>query len=133
MIAWPSRRVWQIVLGIYGVALMVATHWPGAQVNVIPGLRLDLFVHVGAYAALAGLIALAGAGASLPPAPATILVAAIGLAWASLDEATQAIPILRRTFDAHDLVADAAGVAIGSVAGVLLARRRPKAGQESSR
>ncbi|MFG0283881.1 MAG: VanZ family protein [Phycisphaerales bacterium JB039] len=128
-----NRRVWRIALVVYAIALVTATHWPGARVNVIPGLRLDLLIHVGAYAALAGLLALAGVGAEWRAGRAVVLIILVASGWALIDEVTQAIPALRRTFDLEDLGADVAGAIVGATIGVALARRRPKADQQSSR
>lgn len=129
----PGVRLWRIALVIYLVALMTATHWPGARVNVIPGLRLDLLIHLAAYAGLAGLMALAGLGARWRAGRAVLLITGAAAAAALLDEATQAIPIVRRTFDLEDLGADVAGALIGAAVGVSIARRRGKGGQQSSR
>ena len=133
MIPRPGAPFWGWALAIYWTALMVATHWPGAQVNVVPGLRLDLLIHIGAYAGLAGLMAFAGFGARWPPGRAVLLITGLTAALALLDEATQAIPIVRRTFDPDDLIADFAGAVLGAAIGVAVARRRGKAGQQSSR
>lgn len=129
----PGVRLWRLALVVYSLALVTATHWPGARVNVIPGLRLDLLIHVGAYAGLAGLMALAGLGARLPAGRAVLLITGVAAAAALVDEATQAIPIVRRTFDLEDLGADVAGALVGAAVGVAIARRRGKGGQQSSR
>lgn len=129
----PGAAAWRWALAIYWLALTVATHWPGATVNVVPGLRLDLLIHIGAYAGLAGLMALAGVGRAWRPGRAVILITGLAGALALLDEATQAIPVFRRTFDLHDLIADVAGAVLGATVGVWFTRRRPKAGQQSSR
>lgn len=129
----PGAASWKWALVIYWLALMVATHWPGAQVNVVPGLRLDLLIHIGAYAGLAGLMAFAGIGGAWRPGRAVVLITGLACALALLDEATQAIPAFRRTFDLHDLIADAAGAMLGATVAIWIIRRRPKAGQQSSR
>lgn len=127
----PGAVAWQFALGGYWAVLMVATHWPGAQVNVVPGVRLDLFIHIGAYAALAGLMALAGVGASWRPGRAVVLIVGLSVVLALLDEGTQ--PLFQRTFDLDDLIADAAGAVLGASVGVGITRRRAKAVQQSSR
>ena len=133
MMPAPGAALWKWALGVYWLALMTATHWPGAQVNVIPGLRLDLLIHIGAYAGLAGLAAFAGVGARWRPGRAALLIWVLAVALALLDEATQAIPAVRRTFDPDDLIADAAGALLGAAVGVWLTRRRQEGGQQSSR
>jgi VanZ family protein len=119
-----GATVWKWALAIYWVALMVATHWPGAQVNVIPGLRLDLLIHIGAYAGLAGLMAFAGVGAAWRPGRAVLLIVGLTALLALLDEGTQAIPAVRRTFDPDDLIADLVGAVLGAAVGVAITRRR---------
>jgi len=133
MMARPDIRAWRVALTIYYLALVVATHWPGASVNVVPGLRLDLFIHIGAYAGLAGLMALAGVGGGWRPGRAVVLIAGLTIVLALLDEATQEIPVVRRTFDVDDLIADAAGAVLGASVGVTVTRRRAKGVQQSSR
>jgi VanZ family protein len=133
MMARPNNRAWRVALTTYYLALVVATHWPGANVNVVPGVRLDLFIHIGAYAGLAGLMALAGVGGGWWSGRAVVLIVGLTAALAVLDEATQAIPVVRRTFDVDDLIADLAGAVLGASAGVTVTRRRAKGVQQSSR
>ena len=118
----PSRVVgaarWTFLA--YALALAIATHWPQLRVGLGSIPRPDLFIHVGVFAGWAFLFARA---AWFGPrfSPANILGAAgIGLAYGAIDEATQAIEIVRRSARWDDLAANILGVGAGIGATLLL-------------
>jgi len=100
---------------VYALVLFTATHKPGVDVNVVPGWRIDLLVHVGAFGLWALLLGLSGLAGRVDTAAGLGRLVAIGLAYAAFDEGTQAIPGLRRVFAVEDLVANWAGIVCGSL------------------
>lgn len=113
--ARAARRAWRIALVAYLVPVSVATHWPRLG---FPGAgTIDKFVHFLAFGTLAWLWMHAK-----PWGRASIgwLLAA---AWVFVDERTQALEVLGRTFSVHDMVAGWLGV---SLAGLLFWLRRER-------
>lgn len=90
------------------VASFVATHWPALELK--PGMPGDKLLHAVTFAALTFLLWRARIVTRVG-----WLVAAM-LLWAAIDEATQAIPWIRRYASLADFLADAIGVAIAAMA-----------------
>lgn len=108
-----AARAWRIALVAYLVPVSVATHWPRLGFN--SGGPIDKFVHFLAFGVLAWLWMNARPWGR--PSVGWLLAAA----WVYLDERTQAIEILGRTFSGFDMIAGWIGVAM---AGLLFAARR---------
>jgi len=110
------------VLVIYWLALAIATHLPRAP--ELPLAQGDKYLHVAAYAVLATLAATCWSAWRPPMRMGQLLMlAAILIAYAALDEVTQ-IPVGRKA-DLADWMADVVGILIGmSVFGVFRWRRR---------
>lgn len=120
----PNPSLRRAAFLAYALALFVATHWPALRFEG-PIPRTDLWIHASCF----GLWTLLAAGAALfGPALSdrnlhrSLLLA---LAYAGLDEALQAIPILHRTGALDDFGANALGVLLAGGALLLLARLRP--------
>lgn len=121
------RRLWRIAFGLYALVLFAATHKPGVTVDVVPGWRLDLFIHAGAFGAWAFLLGLTGwYDLSRPRGVAALL--AIGIGYALFDEGTQAIPIFGRVFDPTDAVANVTGAVVGGLAAAFVGRAMARRG-----
>lgn len=109
----------------YAAALVVATHWPGLAVDA-GGLRIDLFIHAGAFGLW--LLLFAASGWFGPVLARQNVVWSIGVSgvYAVADELSQGIPIVQRTVDPFDLLANASGiVVIGSLLLWKSAQARP--------
>ncbi|MFM7051393.1 MAG: hypothetical protein ACKOYN_04560 [Planctomycetota bacterium] len=109
-----SRRAWRIALVAYLVPLTVATHWP--RLGFGEGGMIDKFIHFAGFGLLAWMWMHAA------PRGSALLGFAIGFGWVYLDERTQAIEILGRTFSVLDMVAGWLGVLM---AGAVFALRHP--------
>ena len=107
----------------YALVLFIATHKPGVDVNVVPGLRLDLFVHAVAFGLWTMLLGLTGWLGDVRTLHGTLAVLGVGVAYAVVDEASQAVPIFDRVFDVKDMLANAGGAALAvAVLGFVLRR-----------
>ncbi|QOJ00391.1 MAG: hypothetical protein HRU70_07770 [Phycisphaeraceae bacterium] len=118
---------------IYAVLLFIGTHWPNLQIEG-PFHRPDLVVHLFAFA-LWTLFALAcgwfGPPTSWPNIWRTGLIAT---AYAGVDEALQAVPIVNRWAAWDDFFANLLGVAAALLIAVVgnrtaQARRDPQRGR----
>ncbi|MFM1804369.1 MAG: VanZ like family [Planctomycetota bacterium] len=110
-----ARRHWRVALVAYLVPISVATHWP--RLGFEGGGTIDKFVHFIGFGVLAWL------WMNAKPFGRAAIGWCIGAAWVYLDERTQALEILGRTFSFHDMLAGWVGVA---VAGALYAIRRER-------
>lgn len=107
-----SRRVarpWRIVFVVYALALMVATHWPALDLTTTEYPATDKIIHLYAFAGLTVLLWLTRWMRSWP----VLLV--IVSAWAILDEWSQGLPILERTYSWMDVIASELGVLVAAV------------------
>lgn len=111
--AQRARRAWRIALVAYLIPVTVATHWP--RLGFAGGGTIDKFIHFVGFGTLAWLFMHA------KPWGRASLGFLIGAAWVYLDERTQAIEILGRTFSLHDMIAGWLGV---GMAGLLYMTRR---------
>lgn len=115
-----GRRAWTAVAVVLALAAAVAAllpprGTPGIEVADL-GDALALVLHFAGYAALA-------LSATLAQARPRLLVTGVGLVgYATLLEAVQGL-VGQRSFQAQDLVANAAGVAAGVLLGWAVARR----------
>jgi len=102
---WP----WRAVFVVYALSLTTATHWPALDLARVAGGGFespDKIIHSLAFA---GLLVLLWRTRWVPKAwQAAVIV----LVWTAVDELTQALPILSRTFSMQDLVASQIGVAV---------------------
>jgi VanZ family protein len=113
-------RLWQIALAGYWLVLFISTHLP-REFPSIPGDGKDKWVHVGAFAVLAWLLAMAWEQTTGRLRASHLIAAWVVLAgYAAIDELTQ-IPV-GRTASYADWMADAAGAAIGLFAFAMLRR-----------
>lgn len=96
----------------YAVVLFVATHKPGVDVNVVPGWRLDLLIHMVAFGLWTFLLGLTGWAGDARRLGDLLVLMAVGVAYAVADESTQAMPIFERVFDWTDMVANSAGAVL---------------------
>ncbi len=110
--AFPSRAHWRIILALYTLTLVTATHWPRLAFENITIPRVDLLLHLSAFSALALLALPARLFRTPKNTPATI---AVLILFAALDESTQAIPILHRHTSFLDFAADVLGILVGVV------------------
>lgn len=108
-----ARRAWRIALVAYLVPVTVATHWP--RLGFGGGGVIDKFVHFLGFGTLAWLWMHA------KPWGRASLGLACAAAWVYVDERTQAIEVLGRTFSLHDMIAGWLGIAM---AALLFAIRR---------
>lgn len=116
-----SRRAWRIALVAYLVPLSVATHWP--RLGFGQGGTIDKFIHFAGFGLLAWMWMHAA------PLGRAWLGFVIGFAWVYLDERTQSLEVLGRTFSFYDMLAGWIGVAM---AGLVYAFRHaaPRASAE---
>lgn len=116
------QRVLRAVFVVYAFVLFVATHKPGVDVNVVPGVRLDLFIHAGAFGLWTLLLGATGWLGDVGRTGRALVLAGVGTVYAMLDESTQAMPIFDRVFDLRDMAANVGGALLASAVGCLLFR-----------
>lgn len=105
----------------YAGVVVTLTHWPALKVEG-PLPRTDLWAHFIAFSiwiVLASLAAFFGSALSKRNLARTFVVACV---YIVLDETTQGIPILQRTVDPYDILANFVGLCIGMGALLLLRR-----------
>lgn len=119
----PPRLLRRCAFALFAVALATATHWPALTLGAEAG-RSDLFVHAVAFACWTALLIAAEPFGPWHTRRDLALAAAVGLAYAAIDEASQALPILRRTAAWDDFGANAVGSLAASAGAALLARFR---------
>ena len=108
-----AARAWRIALVAYIVPVSVATHWP--RLGFGSGGPIDKFVHFLAFGVLAWL------WMNARPWGRPLFGWILAAAWVFIDERTQALEILGRTFSGFDMIAGWMGVAM---AGAIFAARR---------
>ena len=101
--AVQASRAWRIVLGCYLVPITILTHWP--RFGIGGAGAVDKFVHFVAFGSLAWIAMHAA------PRGRALFAWIAAAAWVYLDEVTQALEILGRTFSLADLIAGWVGVA----------------------
>ena len=103
-----ATRNLRVVFWFCTIALLAGSHYPKLEVGT-PGDAPDKLLHFFAYGGWAVLLVGTGYIKSLP------LVAILAIAFGVFDELTQAIPMLGRSPDPWDLVADGAGGVVAVV------------------
>ncbi len=101
-----TRRLWRLLFVGYAIALTIGTHWPSLNLGTEEFPAADKFIHLYAFALLAGLLWLTRWVRSI------LLILVLAIAWVALDEWTQSIAILDRQFSALDAIAGGLGIAI---------------------
>lgn len=109
------RLLLRVVFVAYAVVLFVATHKPGIDVNVVPGWRLDLLIHMAAFGLWTFLLGLTGWVGDARRFGDLLVLIAVGVAYAIADESSQALPIFERVFDLTDMVANSTGAILASL------------------
>lgn len=110
-------RAWRIALLSYLVPVSIATHWP--RLGFAGAGTIDKFIHFLAFGTLAWIWMHAR------PWGRASLGALFAAAWVYIDERTQAIEILGRTFSIHDMIAGWLGVAMATMLYALRRARTP--------
>jgi VanZ family protein len=129
LLAWwlgpPRAALRRAGFILYALALFTGTHWPALDVRSDVIQRPDLLAHFVIFALWA--LALWQSGLAGDPAlPRTIpRCVLIGVVYAAIDEALQAIPILRRNAALDDYAFNVIGVLIGAAIAWTLARALP--------
>jgi hypothetical protein len=116
------RFLFRLTFVVFVPTLFVATHWPKLQ---LPGEgRPDLVIHVVAFGLWTAL--LIGGGFFGPALSWRNIVRSlpVATAYAAFDEATQAIPWIRRHAAFDDFLANLLGVLLACAAAVLLMKVR---------
>jgi len=100
---------WRAAFVVYALVLTTATHWPALDLGRIAGGGFESPDKILHPLAFAGLLVLLWRTRWVPHVwQAAVLV----LAWTVIDELTQALPVLKRTFSVQDLVASQIGVVV---------------------
>lgn len=110
-----SASRWTLVavglLASYWVALFVGTHWPGDALAPLAGRGGDKWIHAGAFAGLAFLLAVVVGWQDRPGGLAYLAMWGALALYGAADEWTQSF--VGRTSDWKDWVADLLGAALG--------------------
>lgn len=128
------RRLFRVVFVAYAIVLFVATHKPGVDVNVVPGWRLDLFIHMAAFGLWTFLLGLTGWLGDARERRGVLVLMALGVGYAVADESSQALPIFGRVFDLADMAANSMGAVLAALVLSVVLRvidrlaNRPEAG-----
>ncbi len=97
-----ARRAWRIALICYLIPITIATHWPRLG---FPGAgMIDKFIHFLGFGVLAWMWMHAA------PWGRALVGFVCAAAWVYIDERTQALEILGRTFSGYDMLAGWIGV-----------------------
>ena len=120
---FPSRRARRWALALGALATSTMTHWPGLAVQEVgPIERADLIAHVVFFFTLGSLAHGAELFGPVGSRRNTLLTWLCSLAYAAIDEGTQAIPALKRTTAWDDLLANSAGLTLAALAALALGR-----------
>ena len=103
--AWWSRHWLRIAAVMSMLVLLAGTHYPKLVIGT-PGDGPDKILHFLAFGTVTVLVRLSGIARSA--ASALVIMGSLAI----LDEVTQEIPGLGRSFDPLDLVADACGIIV---------------------
>ena len=116
----PAPRAARGLFLAYVGLLLVLTHWPRLKLPTEQIPRPDVLVHMGAFAIWTFLCVRAGFFGPRGSARNICLAALISLAYASIDEGSQAIPWFHRTCAWDDYAADLLGVGAGLALALLV-------------
>jgi len=121
------RRHLAVVCSIVWVAAFVTTHLPGGAVPRV-GVK-DTTLHFVGYFVIALLFLLTLSARGVPRLRRAVLVFCTMAAYGAIDEITQ--PLVRRSTDIRDWIADVAGTAVAIMVceslSAIVGRRRRKA------
>ena len=109
-----ARRVVGLALVVFWVSVFISTHVPSPDLGDLPK-HSDKFMHFVAYACLSFLLGLWRAAWRPMTFRDYATVFGITAAYGVVDELLQAIPILNRSCDPVDALADWCGSLIGLV------------------
>lgn len=121
----PARRRLRLIrlgLAIFAIALFLGTHWPSPTPTGRALPVSDKVIHAAGYFIGAVLLLACRFFGPAGSVRNVLWCAGLALAFAGVDEATQAIPALSRTASWGDLAADTAGVALAAALAVVLGR-----------
>ncbi|HEY8666881.1 MAG TPA: VanZ family protein [Tepidisphaeraceae bacterium] len=105
-----SSRSLFLLLLVYWLTIFVLTHTPAED---LPRVEInDKLEHFLAYGLLGGLLYLCFWSISPPRRDMSWIVLLIGMSYGALDEIIQMIPILHRSAEIADWMADTTGLAI---------------------
>jgi len=124
-----NRTLVQFGFVFYAIILVTLTHWPSLAVAKPFGIRLDLFIHMGVFGGWNLLLISTGWFGLVGSRTNIIRATTAALIYATIDELTQGIPIVHRTVDPMDLLANSTGIIIIGTIYFVLARRYPLASQ----
>lgn len=116
-----APRLCRPVFWLYAAVLVTLTHWPKLEIHA-PIERPDLYVHLGAFGLWTLLFQSCGYFGPRRSVKPVLTSGAVALAWCLLDEATQAIPIIRRQARWDDAGANVLGVVLATVAWLVASR-----------
>lgn len=126
MTSTPRTRAFRTAFIVYALTLVTLTHWPQLEIPSDIIERPDLVAHFGAFGLFTLLlIAASFFGPALSPRNIT-RAAIVAAVYAPIDELTQSIPGVNRTTSAWDLLANLGGVALATLAAILLSRIRQR-------
>jgi hypothetical protein len=123
MIRLPAERATRPAFWLYAATIFALTHWPRLALPETGLQRPDLYVHASVFALWTTLFNLTGYLGPVRSPRAIGKRAAAAALYACLDEGTQAIPFVHRDAEWDDLSANLTGIALATVAMLLLARR----------
>lgn len=114
-----ASRAWRIALVVYLVPITVLTHWP--RFGIGGAGAVDKFVHFVAFGSLAWIAMHAA------PRGRALFAWIAAAAWVYLDEVTQSLEVLGRTFSLADMTAGWIGVAFAGAIFWTRTFREPRA------
>jgi ribosomal protein L37AE/L43A/VanZ family protein len=105
---WTQRvaRPWRVAFVLYAIVLTIFSHWPALTLGDESQPAPDQLLHMVLFGGLVFL--LWGTRWLRRPAAAVAIV----VVWAVVDEITQSLPILRRTFSFQDIAAGQLGAVL---------------------
>lgn len=106
---------------VYALVVVVLTHWPQLTLPAQAISRPDLLVHVVVFGGWALLLARSGWFGRWWTGRNLVWSWVVALAYAGLDEWTQAIPAIKRWAMWDDFAANVIGVSSGMAAAAVLA------------
>lgn len=113
--------LWRLTFGLYLALLFAGTHLP-LRLQRLAAHNHDKLLHFAGYGLLGALIGWQ-LGRGAPSRRQMLRVWAAILLWAGVDELTQ--PLVGRTLDVYDWIADGLGSAVGLMAGLGVIAARP--------
>lgn len=105
-------RIGAVILGVYWLAIFVATHLPAP---VLPTIGSDKLYHMAAFSGLSFLLSWSFSAKFRSAAQLVLTVVSVTLLYAMFDEWSQQF-VAGRQPDVEDVVADLAGTLIGLTA-----------------